>query len=132
MYSFNLRHFLLLQSGDMDINPGPTKPSRLNYCHSNLNGIVAHDLFKVTLIKAFIKANDIDINCLPETLLDSTIPLNDERLYIKGYSMIRADHPPNTKRGGACLYYRGYLLLIRKVGICKLNEWNSNRNNCKQ
>ena len=99
MYSFNLHHFPLLQSGDMEINPGPTKSSRLNYCHSNLNGIVAHDLVKVTLIKAFIKANDIDINCLLEKLLDSTIPLNDERLYIKGYSMIRADHLSNTKRG---------------------------------
>ena len=52
-------------------------------------------LFKLTLIEAFIKANDIDIICL------STIPFNDERLYfrdyIKGYSMIRADHPSNTK-----------------------------------
>ena len=50
------------------------------------------------------------------------IPLNDERLYIKGYSMIRADHPSNTKREGVCIYYKEYLPLIRKVDICKLNE----------
>ena len=42
--------------------------------------------------------------------------------YIKGYSMIRADHPSNTKRGGVCIYYKKYLLLIGKVDICKVNE----------
>ena len=32
MYSFNLHHLLLLQSGDILINPGPMKSSRLNFC----------------------------------------------------------------------------------------------------
>ena len=36
--------------------------------------------------------------------------------------MIRADHPSNTKRGGVCIYYKEYLLFIRKIDICKLNE----------
>ena len=86
MYSFNLHHLLLLQSGDIEINPGPTESSRLNFCHWNLNGIAPRDFVKIPLIEAFIKANNIDIICLSETFLDSTIPLNDERLYIKGYS----------------------------------------------
>ena len=51
------------------------KSSRLNFCHWNLNGIAAHDFVKVLLIEAFIKAKNIDIICLPETFLDSTIPL---------------------------------------------------------
>ena len=59
---------------------------------------------KVPLIKSFIKANNIDISFLltltSETFLASTIPLDDARLHIKGYSMIRADHPSNKKRGG--------------------------------
>ena len=84
MYSFSLHHLLLLQSSDIEINPGPKKCSRLNFCHWNLNGIAAHDFVKVTL-EAFIEANNIGIICLPETFLDSTIPFNDERLYIKGY-----------------------------------------------
>ena len=113
---------LLLQSGDIEINPGPMKSLRFNLCHWNLNGIAAHDFVKVTLIEAFIKANNIDIICLPEIFLDSTMPLNDERLYIKGYSLIRADHPINTKRGGVCIYYKEYLPFIRNVDICKLNE----------
>ena len=107
MYSFNLHHLLLLQSGDTKINPGPMKSSRLNFCHWNLNGIAAHDFVKVPLIEAFIKVNNIDIICLSGTFLDSTISLNDERLYIKGYSMIRSDHSSNTKRG-VCIYYKEY------------------------
>ena len=59
---------------------------------------------------------------MSETFLDSSIPLNDERLYIKGNSIIRADHPGNTKRGGVCIYSKKHLPLIRKVDICKLNE----------
>ena len=104
MYSSNLHHLLLLQSGDIEINPGPMKSSRMNFSHWNLNGITAHDFFKAPLIEGFIKANNVDIICLSETFLDSTIPLNDERLYIKEYSMIRADHPSDTKRGGLCIY----------------------------
>ena len=37
--------------------------------------------------------------------------------------MIRADHPSNAKRGGVCIYYKEYLPLITKIGICKLNEY---------
>ena len=94
-----------MQSGDIEINPGSMKSSRLSFCHWNLNGISTHDFVKVPLIEAFIKANNIEIICLSETFLDSAIPLNDETLYIKGYSMIRAGHPSNTKRGDVCIYY---------------------------
>ena len=107
MYSFNL-HLLLLQSGDIEINPGPMKSSRLKFCHWNLNGTAGYDSVKVALIEAFIKPINIVITCLPETFLDSAILLNDERLYIKGNSMILADHPSNTKRGGVCIYYKEY------------------------
>ena len=105
MSSFYLHHLILLQSGDIEINPGPMKSSRVNFCHWNLNGTAAHDFVKVPLIEAFIKANNIDVNFLLEIFLDSTIPLNDERLYIKWYLMIRADHSSNTKRGGVCIFF---------------------------
>ena len=65
--------------------PGPTKSSRLNFYHWNLDGIAAHDFVKVPLLEAFIKANNADIICSSGTFLDSTIQLNDERLYIMGY-----------------------------------------------
>ena len=95
---------------------------RLNFGHWDFNGIAVHDFVKVILMDAFIKANNFDIICLSETFLDSTTPLNDERLCIKGYSMITTDHPSNTKRGGVCIYHKEYSPLIKKVDICKLNE----------
>ena len=85
MNSFNFQHLLLLQSGHIEINPGPMKSSRPNFCHWNLNGVTAHDFVKIPLIEAFIKANNIDIICLSGTFSDSSIPLNDDRLYIKEY-----------------------------------------------
>ena len=68
------------------------KSSRFNFRYWNLNGIAAHYFVKVPLIEAFIKAKNIDIICVSETFLDSTIPVNEERRYIKGYSMIRCLH----------------------------------------
>ena len=97
-----------MQSGDIETNSGPVKSSGLNFCHWNLNGTTGYDTVKVPLIEAFIKAINIAITCLSETCLDSAIPLNDERLYIKGYSLIIADHPSNTKRGGVCIYCKEY------------------------
>ena len=120
MYSFNFHHLPLLQSSDTEINPGPLKSSRVNFCHWNLNG--NGNFFKAPLIEASTKANNIDIIRLSVTFLDSTILVNDERLYIKGYSMIAADYSSCTKRGGVCLYYKEHLPLSRKIDVCKLNE----------
>ena len=122
MYFFNLHHLLLLESGDIEISPGPTYSSRLNLRHWNFNGITAHNFVSIPLIEAFIKVNNIDIICLSETFLDSTILLNDGIVYINGYLMIRADHSSNTNRGGTCMLYKQYLPLFRKINICKLNE----------
>ena len=40
-----------------------------------------------------------------DTYLDSDTSHVDGNLEIVGYTLIRADHPSNTKRSGACLYY---------------------------
>ena len=45
-----------------------------------------------------------DFICLSETYLDSSIP--DNLIEIEGYSLVRADHPDNIKRGGVCIYYK--------------------------
>ena len=62
-----------------------------------------------------------DIICLSETYLDSNTPLNDDNLEISGYTLVRSDHPSNTKRGGVCLYYKNNLPL-RVINIGYLNE----------
>ena len=43
-------------------------------------------------------------------------------LIIPGYSMMRADHPSNTKRGGECLYYKEHLPIIRRDDTSNLQE----------
>ena len=78
--------------------------------------------FMVPLIKAFIKANKIDIIFFSEIFLDLTIPLQDEGVYIKGYSIKRADHPSNAERVCVCIYHKKYLPLTRRSDTCKLNE----------
>ena len=40
---------------------------------------------------------------------------------ISGYTLVRSDHPSNTKRGGVCRYYKNNLPL-RVVNIGYLNE----------
>ena len=67
-------------------------------------------------------ANDIDIICLSETFLDSPKPIDDNRLSIPGYSIMRADHPNNTKRSGVCLYYKENLPIIRRDNMSNFKK----------
>ena len=43
---------LLLESGDIESNPGPRK-SFINFCHWKLNGLAGHDFVKMPLIGSF-------------------------------------------------------------------------------
>ena len=61
-----------------------------------------------------------DIICLSETYLYSTTPNDDDKLQIPGYTLIRSDHPSNTKRGGVCIYYKSSLPLK----LCSDEEQN--------
>ena len=117
-----IKHFLLLKSGDIESNPGPCKSSTLKFCHWNLNGLAAHEFTKLSLLEGYINVNDIDIICLSETFLDSSIPIDDNRLSIFGYSMMRADHASSTKRGGVCLCSKDHLPIIRRDDISNLKE----------
>ena len=122
LHCLYIQNFLLLKSGDIESNPGPRKSSTLKFCHWNLNGLAAHKLTKLSLLEGYINVNDIDIIYLSEAFVDSPIPIDDNRLSIPGYSMMKADHPGNTKRGGVCLYYKEHLLIIRGDDISNLQE----------
>ena len=63
----------------------------------------------------------MDIICLSETYLDSTIQSDNDNLEIPGYNLVRSDHPSNNKRGGVCIYYKASLPL-RVIDICFLQE----------
>ena len=110
-----LRIMLLIISVDTETNPCPKKQSCLKFFHWNLDGLAAHDFIKLPLIEAYIATNNFDIVCLSETFLDSSIPNDDHRINIAGYSLLRADHPSNTKKGSVCIYYKDFLPVIKKM-----------------
>ena len=102
---------LLVQHGYVEINPGPKKkqPTYFLCCHWNVNSLLARD--KISLLTAYNTIHQYDVICVSETFLDSSVSLDDRNLSIQGYSLIRADHPDDVKRGGVCLYFKENLTL---------------------
>ena len=111
-----------MRSGDIESNPGLRKSSFLKFCHWNLNGLAAHEFINLSSLEGYINVTDIDIICLSETFLDSSIPIDDNRLSIFSYSMMRADHASSTKRGGVCLCFKDHLPIIRRDDTSNLKE----------
>ena len=110
-------------SGDIEENPGPKTNSCdcLSICHWNLNSICAQNFIKLSLLRAYISINKIDIICLSETYLDSNIPSDDDNLELPGYNLECTDNRNNTKRGSVCSYYYNSLPL-KVFDIQFLNE----------
>ena len=100
---------LLLMSGDIELNPGPNKTNsscKFSVCNWNLNSLAAHNFEKVVLLEAFNTINKFDIICVSESYLDSMFSFDNEDINIKGFKLVRADHPNNIKRGDVCAYVR--------------------------
>ena len=120
-------YLCLLQSNDIESNPGPSLGNCFKFCTWNLNSIAAYDFSRVSLINAYNTVNKYDIIALAETHLDSAIDLPDNfcqasKLHIEGYSFIRRDHPANTKRGGVGLFYKDSLAIIERNDLELLSE----------
>ena len=90
-------------------------------CHWNPNSITSHSYAKVSLLKACVTAHKMDIICLSETFLDSSIQSDNDNLEISEYNLVRSDYSSNNKRGGVCIYYKA-LLPLRVIDICFLRE----------
>ena len=105
-------------SGDIEENPGPKANSCdcLSICHWNLNSICAHNFIKLSLLRAYISINKIDIICLSKTYLDSSIPSDDDNLELPGCNLVDTDNPTNTKRGSV------NSLPLKLIDIQFLNE----------
>ena len=111
------------RSGDIEENPGqsPNSCGCFSICHWNLDSISSHNFIELSLLRAYISVNKIDIICLSETYLDSSISSDNDNLELPGYNLVRADNPTNTKRGGVCIYYHNSLPL-KVIDIQLLNE----------
>ena len=114
----------LICAGDIELNLGPRKNNtsyNFSFCHWNLNSIVAHNFSKLSLPKAYHIHYKFDMICLSESFLESSIPPNDERLYIKGYNLVRADNSSDSKKDDVGIYYNK-LLAARLVEVKSLKE----------
>ena len=125
---------LLSCCGDIEENPGP-KYSSLTFCYWNLNGLTAHDSTKISLLQAYITQRNYDIICLAETFLNSSILSDDNRIKIDGYSLIRSDHPSDSKKSEICIYYKEHIPLILRDDIntldnCLVTETRSQNEKC--
>ena len=99
----------------------PNSCEYLSICHWNLNNIFGHIFIKLSVLRAYISLNKIDIICLSETYLNSSISPDNDNLELPGYDLVRTDNPTNTKRGGVCIYYHNSLPL-KVIDIQLLNE----------
>ena len=61
--------FLILLSGDVEINPGPRRNTdeTFSICHWNLNSLLAYSYSKLFLPRAYIAVHKFDVICLSET-----------------------------------------------------------------
>ena len=89
---------LLVQHGDIEINPRPRKkqPQYFSCCHGNVNSLLAHN--KISQLTTYNTIYQHDTICLSEIFFDSSASLDDHNLSIQGYSLIQADHPDDVKR----------------------------------
>ena len=98
---------ILLLSGDINLNPGPTQISEtwslfkkrgLHFVHLNINSLPS----KIEELKQIAKNTNSAVTGLSETKLDKTI--FDSEFSIPNYSLIRKDW--NRKGGGVACYIR--------------------------
>ena len=50
------------------------------------------------ILRAYLSTHKFDVICISEAYLDSDTSHEDANLEIVGYTLVRADHPFNTKR----------------------------------
>ena len=76
---------------------------------------------KLLLLTAYLSTHKFHVICISETYLNSDTSTVDENLEIAGYTLNRAEHPSNTKRGGVCIYYK-YSLAFKFLDIFYLED----------
>ena len=120
---FWLYNIFMKLCGDVEENRGPKLSSNqiFSIFHWNLKSIFAHNYIKLSLLRVYLSAHKFDVICLSETYLDFDTSHENANLEIVDYTLIRADHPSNIKRGGACLYYR-HALSFRLLNIQPLEK----------
>ena len=115
---------ILLHHLDLESNPGPDKTKAKNFscCHWNVNSLVAHKHSKHRQLEAYNSIYNYDFICISETYIDFSVTQNSEEIQLDGYSLVRSDRPGNSKKGGACLYYKESLGVKIIINFTALSE----------
>ena len=81
---------LLLQHGDIETNPGPTKEKikNLSFCHWNINSLIARNLTKISHLEAYNAIYKHDFICISEIFFDFSVKEGDKNIQLNGYNMI--------------------------------------------
>ena len=100
--------FLSSNHGEIERNPGRRKTKSENFScdHWNVNSLLAHDSEKLSVIEAYNSVYKYDFVCTFETFLNSSILGDSEDVQLKGYKLIKPNHPFDLRRGGVCIHYR--------------------------
>ena len=116
-------HLILLQHGDIESNPrsNKTKLKKFSCGHWNVNSFIGYNFSKLRQLEAYISLYSYDFICLSETYPDSSVTHNNKKIELDVYSLIRSDHPSDSKRSGVWLYYKESLGV--KIVTCISPQW---------
>ena len=124
---------LLLMSGNVKSNPGPTPPGIINLStpsdfkernglgllHMNIRSLVP----KLDFVKAWVFTSDPDILVVSETWLNKSVL--DSTIQINGYNIFRSDR--QSKGGGVAIYVKTRFTcrVTKSIALPKLFEFLS-------
>jgi len=107
----HLIYFLLLLSGNVELNPGPPTPANISIASLNIRSasVISPDLDKPAVLHDFILDNSLDIVLLTETWLSPDTPVSvTNSLTPSNFSFFH--QPRLTGRGGGlAVIHRSYL-----------------------
>ena len=104
------------------VSPNAYEQNIISVCHWNLNGLLANNFVKITLLEAFLATYKYDIVILSENFITSKIKTDENGLKINGYTMKRCDHPSDDPRGAICVYHKESLPLKLVPDMTSLSE----------
>ena len=115
---------LLILSGSVEINPGPTDPimKKKSLAVWNLDSLSARDFARIPLIEAFQSTYNFDVLGICESML--TKKHTNEDLLIEGFSPdpFRSDKAVDMRHGDVCLYFKESLPIKQRRDLERLPE----------
>ena len=114
VYLIKLLLILIILSGDIELNPGPT--CNFMIAHINARSILSNNKLE-EVEDLLINYHNIDILAVTETHLDHT--KKDDSIFINGYSVYRRDR--NKNGGGVAIYCKNSIRSIRRTDLERNN-----------